>query len=100
MFLEHSFLLKRVLTEDGGRRAKIKLLTKKTLENGEDCDAIPESYRKYLAFQALDSGKPVARGLLGNAMGSMGNNLLLGGDSQPPPKVSTLKHLGRSSVLR
>ena len=72
------------------RRAKIKSLTKKTIENGEDCDAIPESYRKYLALQALESGKPLARNLLGGGMGPFGNNLL-GGESQTPQKVSTYK---------
>jgi hypothetical protein len=39
------------------RRAKIKLLAKKSLETGEDIDSIPESMRQYLAMQAMESGK-------------------------------------------
>ncbi|KAK1783539.1 hypothetical protein QBC45DRAFT_462284 [Copromyces sp. CBS 386.78] len=39
------------------RRAKIKLLAKKSLESGEDMDSIPESMRQYLAMQAMESGK-------------------------------------------
>jgi hypothetical protein len=39
------------------RRAKIKLLAKKSLETGEDIDLIPESMRAYLAMQAAESGK-------------------------------------------
>jgi hypothetical protein len=39
------------------RRAKIKTLAKKSIETGEDCDAIPECMRQYLAVQAMESGK-------------------------------------------
>ncbi|KAH0547564.1 hypothetical protein FGG08_000289 [Glutinoglossum americanum] len=42
------------------RRAKIKLIAKKSFETGEDCDAIPDSMRHYLALQAIESGKPLA----------------------------------------
>lgn len=45
------------------RRAKIKLLAKKSIETGEDCDAIPDSMRQYLAYQAMESGKCLGRGL-------------------------------------
>ncbi|KAL9109806.1 MAG: hypothetical protein Q9227_005509 [Pyrenula ochraceoflavens] len=40
------------------RRAKIKMIAKKSIETGEDCDSIPDSYRQYLAMQAYDGGKP------------------------------------------
>jgi len=43
------------------RRAKIKNLAKRSIETGEDCEAIPESMRKYLAMQAMESGKPFNR---------------------------------------
>lgn len=43
------------------RRAKIKNLAKRSIDTGEDCEAIPESMRKYLAMQALESGKPFGR---------------------------------------
>ena len=42
------------------RRAKIKLLAKKSIETGEDCDAIPESMRQYLMVQDIESVKPLA----------------------------------------
>lgn len=32
-------------------------MAKKSIENGEDCDAIPESMRQYLAMQAAEQGK-------------------------------------------
>ena len=71
------------------RRAKIKLLAKKSIETGEDCDAIPESYRHYLAIQALDSGKPfIARGA--GPMTSFGNGgIFVGVEHSNPQKVGT-----------
>src|SRR6201995_1339695 len=57
------------------RRAKIKNLVKKSIENGEDSNEIPESMRRYLAMQAMESGKPLGRDLLGR--GYYGNSMLL-----------------------
>lgn len=34
----------------------MKVIAKKTIEEGGDCEAIPESMRKYLALQAMDKG--------------------------------------------
>ncbi|KAI8176994.1 Homeobox protein HOY1 [Colletotrichum sp. SAR 10_75] len=71
------------------RRAKIKLLAKKSLETGEDIDSIPESMRAYLAMQAMESGK----GLGGPFLGRTGllpyghNSMLLGGDQSGQGKV-------------
>lgn len=71
------------------RRAKIKLLAKKSLETGEDIDSIPESMRAYLAMQAMESGK----GLGGTYLGRTGlvpfghGNMLLGGDQGGQGKV-------------
>jgi hypothetical protein len=71
------------------RRAKIKLLAKKSLETGEDIDSIPESMRAYLAMQAMESGK----GLGGSYMGRTGlvpfgpGSMLLGGDQSGQGKV-------------
>jgi hypothetical protein len=47
------------------RRAKIKLMAKKSLETGEDIDSIPESMRTYLAMQAMESGKGIGTAFLG-----------------------------------
>ncbi|KAL2361141.1 hypothetical protein RJZ56_005981 [Blastomyces dermatitidis] len=44
------------------RRAKIKMIAKKGIETGEDCDAIPESMRQYLALH-FDPSKAHARNL-------------------------------------
>ncbi|EEH03679.1 homeobox domain-containing protein [Histoplasma capsulatum G186AR] len=44
------------------RRAKIKMIAKKGIETGEDCDAIPESMRQYLALH-FDTSKAHARNL-------------------------------------
>ncbi|KAI1173431.1 homeobox domain-containing protein [Nemania sp. FL0916] len=69
------------------RRAKIKLLAKKSLESGEDIDLIPESMRNYLAMQAMESGK----GLGGPYMGRTGlmpyGSMTLGGDQGGQGKV-------------
>ena len=51
----------------GIRRAKIKLLAKKSIESGEDCDGIPESMRQYLALQAMESGKSLGGNFLGRS---------------------------------
>ncbi|KAG6020865.1 hypothetical protein E4U41_002705 [Claviceps citrina] len=65
------------------RRAKIKLLAKRSLETGEDIDSIPESMRAYLAMQAMETGK----GLGGNYLGRSGlmsygqNGMLLGAEA-------------------
>jgi hypothetical protein len=66
-------------------------LAKKSIETGEDCDAIPESMRQYLAMQAMESGKSLG----GNFMGRGGltpygsNAMLMGGDAGPQSKVGT-----------
>ncbi|RDA84086.1 hypothetical protein CP532_0480 [Ophiocordyceps camponoti-leonardi (nom. inval.)] len=71
------------------RRAKIKMLAKKSLETGEDIDSIPESMRAYLAMQAMESGK----GLGGNYLGRTGllpfghGGMLLGGEQVAQGKV-------------
>ncbi|PHH62638.1 hypothetical protein CDD81_6872 [Ophiocordyceps australis] len=71
------------------RRAKIKMLAKKSLETGEDIDSIPESMRAYLAMQAMESGK----GLAGNYLGRTGllplghGGMLLGGEQGAQGKV-------------
>ena len=73
-----------------GRRAKIKLLAKKSIETGEDCDAIPESMRTYLANQAIESGKPLGREFLGRSpsmtpYGTAG--MILNPDASQPGKI-------------
>lgn len=71
------------------RRAKIKLLAKKSLETGEDLESIPDSMRTYLAMQALESGK----GLGGSFFGRSGllpygnGNMLVGGEQGGQGKV-------------
>ncbi|KAI4197282.1 MAG: hypothetical protein LQ350_006009 [Teloschistes chrysophthalmus] len=75
------------------RRAKIKLLAKKSIETGEDCDSIPESMRAYLAMQELQSGKPSAREFYGplshgpGMVNTYGGGMLLNADSSSPGKV-------------
>ncbi|KAM3533231.1 hypothetical protein MY4038_003456 [Beauveria bassiana] len=80
------------------RRAKIKLLAKKSLETGEDIDNIPESMRAYLAMQAMESGKSLGGGYLGRT-GLMpfghGNSLL--GEQASPGKV-LIHHLSCRSL--
>ncbi|EEH45852.2 uncharacterized protein PADG_02002 [Paracoccidioides brasiliensis Pb18] len=51
------------------RRAKIKMIAKKGIESGEDCDAIPESMRQYLALH-FDPSKSDARNLFNRGYGT------------------------------
>ena len=64
------------------RRAKIKNIAKKSIENGDDCNDIPESMRRYLALQAMESGKSIGSSFLGRAGGiPYGNGMLLNTDT-------------------
>ncbi|PVI01448.1 homeo protein [Periconia macrospinosa] len=66
------------------RRAKIKNIAKKSIENGDDCNDIPESMRRYLALQAMESGKPMGSSFFGRPGGSMapyGSGMLLNTDT-------------------
>lgn len=71
------------------RRAKIKMLAKKSLETGEDIDSIPESMRQYLAMQAMESGKGFAGSYMGRTglLPFGGGNMLFGGDQSVQGKV-------------
>jgi hypothetical protein len=64
------------------RRAKIKNIAKKSIENGDDCNDIPESMRRYLALQAMESGKSMGTSFLGRAGGMpYGSGMLLNTDA-------------------
>ncbi|KKK18336.1 homeobox transcription factor (RfeB) [Aspergillus ochraceoroseus] len=67
------------------RRAKIKMLAKKSIETGEGCDSIPESMRQYLAMQ-FDPSKPGARDPFGRT-GGYGPNGAYPNESTPSGKV-------------
>lgn len=70
------------------RRAKIKLIAKKSLETGEDIDSIPESMRAYLAMQAMESGKGLGGPFLGRTgLIPYGASMMLGGDQGGQGKV-------------
>lgn len=74
------------------RRAKIKMLAKKSLETGEDLENIPESLRQLLAMQAMESGRPFPRQLLrpGGPMAQYGSGgMLMNGDPTAQGKVGT-----------
>ena len=65
-------------------------MAKKSIETGEDCDAIPESMRQYLANQALESGKPLAREFLGRSpcqISNYGSGSMYFGDSAQAGKI-------------
>lgn len=73
------------------RRAKIKLLAKRSLETGEECDAIPDSMRQYLAFQAMESSRALGRSLPirgGDALAAYrGGDMFPGAENHNPTKV-------------
>lgn len=69
------------------------MIAKKGLETGEDCDAVPDSMRQYLAMH-LDPTKAHARNIL-----SRSNGYPIGGPNAPG-KISTfITHLPRLSRL-
>lgn len=67
------------------------MLAKKSIETGEDCDSIPESMRQLLALQAMESGKPFPRQLLGRPGGPVApygsGNMMMAGDPNGTGKV-------------
>ena len=67
------------------------MMAKKGIDNGEDCDSIPESMRQLLAMQAMESGKPFAPHLLGRPQGPMApygsGGMLMNGDPNGSGKV-------------
>ncbi|KAJ5959217.1 Homeodomain [Penicillium vulpinum] len=67
------------------RRAKIKMLAKKSIETGEGCDSIPESMRHYLAMQ-FDPSKPGSRDPFGRA-GAYGPPSMYANETSPSGKV-------------
>ncbi|KAJ5196579.1 hypothetical protein N7449_007058 [Penicillium cf. viridicatum] len=67
------------------RRAKIKMLAKKSIETGEGCDSIPESMRHYLAMQ-FDPNKPGARDPFGRT-GAYGPPSMYANETNPSGKV-------------
>ncbi|KAF1999956.1 hypothetical protein P154DRAFT_436203 [Amniculicola lignicola CBS 123094] len=80
------------------RRAKIKNIAKKSIENGDDCNDIPESMRRYLALQAMESGKTLGRDFLGRAggMAAYGSGMLLNTDTSSSKVV--IHHLACRSL--
>jgi hypothetical protein len=82
-----------VCTDRDYRRAKIKMLAKKSIETGEGCDSIPESMRQYLAMQ-FDPSKAGARDPFGRT-GAYGANGAYPNESAPSGKVGEfqLNHL-------
>ena len=72
------------------RRAKIKLMAKKSIETGEGCD-IPESMRQYLAIQEMESGKSLGGNFFGrsNMVPYGSGSLFMGADNGTQGKVGT-----------
>jgi len=67
-------------------------MAKKSIETGEDCDAIPESMRQYLANQAMESGKSLGGNFMGRGgMMPYGSGGLMMGDNNPQGKVGMLR---------
>ena len=54
-------------------------MARKSIENGEDCESIPESMRRHLAMQAMESGKAFFPNMMGqspSAYGGYGNGTM------------------------
>jgi hypothetical protein len=67
-------------------------LAKKTLETGEECEAVSECVRQYLA---MESGKAFPRGFIGDrsrSLSAYGNGNMLTPEPSPQGKI------GKSSI--
>ena len=81
-------------------------MAKKSIETGEDCDAIPDSMRKYLAMQALESGKPLVRDVGAHSLAQFNSGLIMSTDTQAkvgrspsnPPLVSLIADHSRPVI--
>ncbi|KAK9469670.1 hypothetical protein V1512DRAFT_256785 [Lipomyces arxii] len=60
------------------RRAKIKLLAKKSIETGEDSDLIPKSMKEYLAVQAAGTGFTTSNAYFARGFGLTASRATLG----------------------
>lgn len=60
-------------------------MVKKSIENGEDSNEIPESMRRYLAMQAMETGKPLGRDMMMPRFG--GSSVGLSAFESPSNKV-------------
>ena len=88
IWFQNRFVVSRLvylITLNYIRRAKIKMLAKKSIETGEGCDSIPESMRQYLAMQ-FDPSKPGSRDPFGRT-GGYGSNGVYPTESNPTGKV-------------
>lgn len=70
------------------------MMAKRSIETGEDCDSIPESMRQMIAMQALETGKPFPRHLLGQTGGAMtpygSGGMMMNGENNGSGKVGML----------
>ena len=81
------------------RRAKIKLLAKKSIETGENCDSIPESMRNYLAMHPMENAKALSGSFLGRCgISPYGNDSLMMGSEQCPQGKVVIHHLSCRSL--
>jgi len=69
-------------------------LAKKSLETGEECDAVPDCVRQYFAMQAMENGKAFPRGLMGDrsrSLSAYGNGNMLNPEQSPQGKIGMLE---------
>ncbi|KZF26574.1 hypothetical protein L228DRAFT_235625 [Xylona heveae TC161] len=82
------------------RRAKIKMIAKRSIETGEDCEQVPESMRHYLMMQAIEHGLPLGRSFLGRSTGTTtayGNGIVLPEESSNSGKT-VIQHFACRSL--
>ena len=67
------------------------MMAKKTIDGSEELDSIPDSMRQLLAMQAMESGRPFPRQLMGRPGGPMAQygsgGMLMAGDPNGTGKV-------------
>jgi hypothetical protein len=67
------------------------MIAKKSIDGSEDIDNIPDSMRQFLAMQAIESGRPFPRQLMGRPGGPVApygsGGMLMNGDPNGTGKV-------------
>jgi hypothetical protein len=77
------------------------MLAKKGIDIGDDVDGLPESMRQLIAMQAMESGRPFPRSLMGRPGGPIpyGNGMLIGGDPNAAGKVGMCKSIPNNGTV-
>lgn len=80
------------------------MIAKKSIEGGDDLDGMPDSMRQLLAMQAIESGRPFPRQLMGRPGGPVAQygsgGMLMNADPNGSGKVGEFESSGFTRQTR